>query len=254
MTPKILIVLGLVFLAACSSDKPSPTAEVTAEDSVLAHDVLAAWGDSVKPIVEERVADLDDFSSGVTGGSSTRTVPKPVLKVVQPTTSKQVVATPGPLPTAVAVAPAPAPTEVASASPSPPEPKEPTESAEPREKEKEKEKVEHSRVGTLSRGATLSVVTTQSVCSNQVGVGDTFRAVLVAPVSGSNGLVIPAGASATGEVTSLSEWGAGIGVRITSVHYDGREYSLRSHVAYVVPESSANGACIPRRTHLETEI
>jgi hypothetical protein len=247
MSRNFPIILGVFFIAACNSDKNAPTAEVAAEDSVLAHDVLAAWGDSTKPIVEERVAQDDDVSSGVTGGSSTRTIPQPALKV-QPASR----------PATVATTTTPPPATVAVASPSAPAEGTPSvtasESAESSEPPAPKEREERSRGGSLSRGATLSVVTTQSVCSNHVGVGDTFRAELVAPVSGTNGLVIPAGASAVAEVTSLSEWGAGIGVRITSVHYDGRAFPVKSHVAYVVPESGANGACIPRRTRLETEI
>jgi hypothetical protein len=89
------------------------------------------------------------------------------------------------------------------------------------------------------------------VCSTDVGAS--FRATLAAEIN-AGGATIPRGATATGVVTASDQWGAGLGVRITSIHADGVSYPIISRVTYVVPENTRNGACIPRRSHIDTEV
>jgi hypothetical protein len=105
------------------------------------------------------------------------------------------------------------------------------------------------RTGIISSGAALSLLTNQRVCS--ASNGDTFRAVLVNAVRGSNGVLIPAGAPVTAEITSMSKWGAGLSVRAKSVRLNGKSYPLSSRVSYVLPEARGDDACIPSRTHID---
>jgi hypothetical protein len=90
------------------------------------------------------------------------------------------------------------------------------------------------------------------VCNDDLRVGQTFRASVAAPVSGSNGVAIPEGAQAVAKITSVSDWGSGVGVTVQSVRIDGRSYSLDSPVTYVLPEKrKGDGVCIPQRTHID---
>src|SRR5688572_25230960 len=60
-----------------------------------------------------------------------------------------------------------------------------------------------ARVGTIPAGATLNLASGSKVCTNTHKVGERFNATLTNAVQGSNGAVIPAGATATVEVTQL---------------------------------------------------
>jgi len=102
-------------------------------------------------------------------------------------------------------------------------------------------------VGIISPGTALSVVTNERACSR------VFRGVLVSSLRGSNGVVIPSGASATGEVISADKWGAGLSVRVRSVHHNGRSYPVISRVQYVLPEEKNGATCIPDRTRIDVK-
>jgi len=56
-------------------------------------------------------------------------------------------------------------------------------------------------VGTIPAGSTMNLAANQQVCTNTHKVGDRFTASLTSPVSGSNGAVIPAGATVSLTVT-----------------------------------------------------
>ena len=85
-------------------------------------------------------------------------------------------------------------------------------------------------------------------------MGETFSMRLAESVRGSNGVVIPKGTRANAEITSMSEWGAGAGVQVKSVHFDGHSYPLKSSVGYVALESRKGRTCIPQRERIDAEI
>ncbi|HET9774947.1 MAG TPA: hypothetical protein VFP77_00115, partial [Gemmatimonadaceae bacterium] len=60
-----------------------------------------------------------------------------------------------------------------------------------------------ARVGTIPAGSTLNLSAGSKVCTNTNHVGDTFNATVSNAIVGSNGAVIPAGATAKIEVTEL---------------------------------------------------
>ncbi|HCU12794.1 MAG TPA: hypothetical protein DGB72_11790, partial [Gemmatimonadetes bacterium] len=60
-----------------------------------------------------------------------------------------------------------------------------------------------AKMGTIPAGATLSLASGSKICTNTNHVGDRFNASVTNAVVGSNGAVIPAGATATVEVTEL---------------------------------------------------
>lgn len=86
-------------------------------------------------------------------------------------------------------------------------------------------------MGTIAAGSTVNLSSSTRVCTNTHRVGDRFTATVRNSVTGSNGAVIPAGATATVEITSLrrSENANSpivVGVAIRSVSFGGRTYAV----------------------------
>lgn len=86
-------------------------------------------------------------------------------------------------------------------------------------------------MGTIAAGSTVSLSSSTRVCTNTHKVGDRFTATVRNSVTGSNGAVIPAGATATVEITSLRRSNNAndpivVGVAIRSVSFGGRTYAV----------------------------
>lgn len=86
-------------------------------------------------------------------------------------------------------------------------------------------------MGTIASGSTVSLSSSTRVCTNTHKVGDRFTATVRQSVTGSNGAVIPAGATATVEVTSLRRSDnvndpIVVGVAIRSISFGGRTYAV----------------------------
>ena len=58
-----------------------------------------------------------------------------------------------------------------------------------------------ARIGTIAAGSTLNLASGSTICTNSSRVGQRFNSTLTQSVSGSNGAVIPQGATASVEVT-----------------------------------------------------
>jgi hypothetical protein len=96
-------------------------------------------------------------------------------------------------------------------------------------------------LGTVSVGSSMSFYSGQKVCTNTNVVGDRFTAQIAEPVQGSNGAVIPAGATAVVEITTLhrsrrSGDNIEIGLRVVSVTFNGKTYPVVSEVSYAQVE------------------
>ncbi|MEX0908478.1 MAG: hypothetical protein WDZ58_01835 [Gemmatimonadaceae bacterium] len=86
-------------------------------------------------------------------------------------------------------------------------------------------------MGTIATGSTVSLSSSTRVCTNTHKVGDRFTATVRQSVTGSNGAVIPAGATATVEITSLRRSNnvndpIVVGVAIRSISFGGRTYAV----------------------------
>ncbi len=132
---------------------------------------------------------------------------------------------PPPATAPVATAPKPKPkppvTAPVATSPAPATP-EPAKPAEP-------------KTGTIDAGTPLAFGVNAKVCSNTVTAGEKFTAQLSQSVSGSNGAVIPAGATGTFEVTEVktaknSNDKSILTVRLVAVTYDGNTYPVQGTV------------------------
>lgn len=89
--------------------------------------------------------------------------------------------------------------------------------------------------GTLAAGTALRFAANNKICSNTNAVGDKFTATLAAPVEGSNGVVIPEGATGTFEVTEAktaknANDKTHMSVKLLSVTYAGRTYPVDATV------------------------
>lgn len=91
-------------------------------------------------------------------------------------------------------------------------------------------------VGTIASGSTLLLSAGQRVCTNTNAVGDRFTAQLDEAVQGEGGAVIPAGATAIVEISSLkksnnSNQKVEIALRVISVSFNGKTYPVSGDVA-----------------------
>lgn len=96
-------------------------------------------------------------------------------------------------------------------------------------------------LGTVSVGQEISFYSGQKVCTNTNAVGDRFTAQIAEPVQGSNGAVIPAGATAVVEITTLhrsqrSNDNIEVGLRVASIMFNGKTYPVVSEVSYAQVE------------------
>jgi hypothetical protein len=93
------------------------------------------------------------------------------------------------------------------------------------------------RVGTIPAGAELNLASGSKVCTNTNKVGDRFNASVTNAIQGSNGAVIPAGATATVEVTELKRSenandNVVMGFRVVSVSFGGHTYPVSATTSY----------------------
>ena len=93
------------------------------------------------------------------------------------------------------------------------------------------------RVGTIAAGSTLNLTSGSKICTNTSKVGDHFSATVTDAITGSNGAVIPAGATADVEVTELKRSenvndNVVMGFRVTSVRFGGHTYPVSATTSY----------------------
>jgi hypothetical protein len=220
-----LAALVVAAAAACQDDTQGPTSEdLRVQDSVLNHEVMAAWGDSFRVTVEE-----PQYNEA------------PAQKAPATQAAKTPVAT---------ERAAPPPPLIAAPIPLP-QPRPASRAAVVATREPRRETSPVTRARSIRKGSLLSLVTSERVCTSRVG--ETFGATVLSPIATTSG-TIPSGARATAEITGNDQWGAGIGVRVRAIHANGATYPVNSRVTYIVPENSGAGACIPRRAHIDTEV
>ena len=94
-----------------------------------------------------------------------------------------------------------------------------------------------AKVGTIPAGATLNLASGSKICTNTSKVGERFSATVTDAVVGSNGAVIPAGATANVEVTELKRSenandNVVMGFRVVSVSFGGHTYPVSATTSY----------------------
>lgn len=101
-------------------------------------------------------------------------------------------------------------------------------------------------VGTIASGSEIALYSGQRVCTNTYAVGDRFTASVAESVQGSNGVSIPAGATAVIELTSLKRSeNANDNVEmefvVRSIAFNGKTYPVNSSVTSAQVEKVRNG-------------
>lgn len=205
----LLAVVALTSLAACKDTKKGD--DPLAQDTSLSNDLALINKDTAS---QPQLTDVP-----VTA------VPEPAPS--EPTAAQRrqqiIVRTPRPVAKAPAkTTPAPEPTERVTATGN-------TERVTPAGSEQ--------RVGVISSGSEISMSSGQRICTNTNNVGDRFTAQISNAVMGGNGTVIPVGATAMVEVTSLAKsQGDGdrieMGFRVESVSFGGKTYPVIAETTY----------------------
>jgi len=100
-------------------------------------------------------------------------------------------------------------------------------------------------MGSIAAGSTINLASGSRVCTNTNHVGDHFTATVTQAISGSNGAVIPVGATATLEVTELKRSENAndkvvMGFRVTSITFGGHTYPVSATTTYASVEKVRN--------------
>ena len=208
------LVLTLALFAGACSDKKADT---LAEDTSLNRDLQMANQDtSAQPALQDVPATVEPGTSGpVASAPST----SPARPRTSGTTTTRTPPRTTPRPTTPS-APAPAPTTTASGNTV-------TKGSGGSER----------AVGSIPAGAEISLSSNSRVCTNTHKVGQRFSATVSNTVTGSNGATIPAGATATVEITQLDRSENAndpihMGFRVVSVTFGGRTYPLDATTTY----------------------
>jgi hypothetical protein len=195
------LALSLVFLAgACAK-----TDNNTAADSALNKDIQLANRDTAAQPA------LTDVPAGSTAPAATTTVPKTTTKTTttKTTTTRPTTTTRTPTTSVTSSGNTVTRTPAGTA----------------------------ARVGTIAAGQEINLTSNSTVCTNTYKVGQRFNASVTNAISGSNGASIPAGATASVEVTELKRSenandNVVMGFRLVSVTFGGHTYPVSATTTY----------------------
>lgn len=219
------VLLGVTLaLGACKQgDRPE---DALAQDTSLAHDLQLANADTMAQ------PQLQDVPATVVPSTIPST---PAPKVSQRQTPSQIL-TPSRNPRRVATTPRSTPQPVEEAPVTTPNGNTVAEGTTGSER----------AVGTIASGSEISLFSGQRVCTNTYAVGDRFTASVAQSVQGSNGVAIPAGATAVIELTSLkrsenSNDNIEMEFIVRSIAFNGKTYPVNSTVTNAEVEKVRNG-------------
>lgn len=218
----VLLTVTLALGACKQGDKPE---DALAQDTSLAHDLQLANADSMaQPQLKDVPATVEPAQAPVTTAPRTTTRKQTPAEILTPSNK----------PRRVATTPSTQPTEqtpVTTANGNTV-----TESATGSERS----------VGTIASGSEVALYSGQRVCTNTYNVGDRFTASVAESVQGSNGVAIPAGATAVIELTSLKRSeNANDNIEmefvVRSIAFNGKTYPVNSTVTSAQVERVRNG-------------
>ncbi|MHB1223215.1 MAG: hypothetical protein ACYC2G_04100 [Gemmatimonadaceae bacterium] len=203
--------LGLALVLGACSDKPAAD-DALATDTSLSRDLALAGSDSLA-----QPALTDTFTTPA-ASEPEPAPPRATAPVTRPRTTTPRPATPRPT--------TPAPTT-----------KEPTTTASGNTVRQGSGAGTESRtMGTIASGTRIALTSNQKVCTNTNKVGDRFTATIAESVTGSNGAVIPAGATAVVRITELKRSENAndqirVGLDVVSISFEGKSYAVNARTA-----------------------
>ena len=200
---------SVVTVAACKDSKKSE--DVLAQDTSLTKDLALANRDTASVPQLKDVPVSPEPAPVISERAPAPVTRRPVARVSRPVVRTPVKTTPAPQP-AERVTPSGNTERVTAAG-------------------------SEKRVGVVSTGSEIALTSGQRICTNTNSVGDRFTAQIADPVMGANGTVIPAGATATVEISTLKKSnGDGdkieIGLRVESVTFGGKTYAVTAETTY----------------------
>jgi len=226
----------LLTLGACKSDKQA--GDALAQDSTLTHDLQLANHDTVSQ------PQLQDIATTTPPAAPAASQPQPAAPSPAPrrtTPVRSTSRTPAPVPERRRVVQAPPPVVQAPA---------PTPVTTPSGNTVQQRRGtgygnSEGSIGVVAAGTSLALSAGQRVCTNSNTVGDRFTASLAEAVTASNGVVIPAGATAVLQVTSLQAskqagQNMGIGLAVQTISYGGKSYPVDGQVVSAQTERVAS--------------
>lgn len=207
-------VIGLALLAGACSEKPASDDALSA-DSSLSRDLALAGADS---LAQPALTDTFTTPSAVAPAPSPAPAP-PRAASPAPRPAQTPSRPSAPRPTPSAPAATPAPTTTASGN-----------------TVRAGSGAEAAKMGTIASGTTIALTSNQTVCTNTNKVGDRFTATVAETVHGSDGAVIPAGATAVVRVTELKRSENAndqirVGLEVVSISFGGKSYAVSARTA-----------------------
>jgi YMGG-like Gly-zipper len=213
-----------ITLGACKQgDKPE---DALAQDTSLAHDLTLANADTM---AQPQLKDVPVTTSPTINPSA------PAPKVVSRRSPSEIL-TPSRNPRRVAT----------TTPPTPPVEKQPVTTQNGNTVTEGSSTGSARGLGSIATGSEISLYSGQRVCTNTYAVGDRFTASVAESVQGSNGVAIPAGATAVIELTSLKR-SENANDNITmefvvrSIAFNGTTYPVTSTVTAAQVEKVRNG-------------
>jgi hypothetical protein len=222
----VLLTITLALGACKQGDKPEDA--LAQEDTSLAHDLQLANADSAsQPELKDVPATVEPAQNPVTTAPRTTQKRTPAEILTPSRNPRRVATTPRSTPQPVETTPAPVTTSNGNTV---------TEGTLGSER----------GVGTIASGSEIALYSGQRVCTNTYNVGDRFTANVAESVQGSNGVAIPAGATAVIELTSLKRSeNANDNIEmefvVRSIAFNGKSYPLNSTVTSAQVEKVRNG-------------
>ena len=219
----VLLTVTLALGACKQADKPE---DALASDTSLAHDLQLANADTAaQPQLKDVPATVTESPNAVT------TAPK-----VSQRQKPSEILTPSRNPRRVATTPRSTPEPVEKAPVTTTNGNTVTEGTTGSER----------GIGTIASGSEISLYSGQRVCTNTYAVGDRFTASVAESVQGSNGVSIPAGATAVIELTSLKRSeNANDNIQmefvVRSIAFNGKTYPVNSTVTSAQVDKVRNG-------------
>jgi len=216
-----------IALGACKrGDKPE---DALAQDTSLAHDLSLANADTM---AQPQLKDVPITTAPIVNPAA------PAPRVAKRQTPSQI------------LTPSRNPRRVVSTTPRTPEPAEKapvtTENGNTVTEGSSAGTAPSRSVGTIATGSEISLYSGQRVCTNTYAVGDRFTASVAESVQGSNGVAIPAGATAVIEVTALKRSenandNIAMEFVVRSIAFNGTTYSVTSTVTSAQVDKVRNG-------------
>lgn len=212
-------------LGACKQgDKPE---DALAQDTSLAHDLSLANADTM---AQPELKDVPATTATIVNPT------EPAPKVSQRQTPSQIL-TPSRNPRRVASTPRTAPEPVEKA---------PVVTASGNTVTEGSSAGSTRAFGTIASGSDISLYSGQRVCTNTYAVGDKFTASVAESVEGTNGVAIPAGATAVIELTSLKRSenandNISMEFAVRSITFNGTTYPVNATVTSAQVDKVRNG-------------